>query len=116
MGAAKLTSIPADTIRRIATDPGECSSDREHHQYQRDHLPLPPGPGLCRARRHCAPRAGANVTPAANVINGLLGATDVPGGLTGESLRKPCPSPALMAQWSPTRDLSRDHLPGPQGL
>ena len=91
--AAKLTSIPADTIRRIATD--LVNAAQIGSTININGITFPYRPALVFAGRGAiAHRGGANVMLAANVINGLLGATDVPGGLTGESFKAlPQPGP-----------------------
>ena len=91
--AAKLTSIPADTIRRIATD--LVNAAQIGSTININGVNFPYRPALVFAGRGAiAHRGGANVMLAANVINGLLGATDVPGGLTGESFKAlPQPGP-----------------------
>ncbi len=82
--AEKLTEIPAATIRRIATDlvdAAQIGSTIDINGFK-----FPYRPALVFAGRGAiAHRGGANVMFATNIINGLIGATDVPGGITGES-------------------------------
>jgi len=91
--AEELTGIPAATIRRVTAelvDAAQIGSTIDINGFT-----FPYRPALVFAGRGAiAHRGGANVMLAANVINGLLGATDVPGGLTGDSF-KPQPEPGV---------------------
>ena len=87
--AEALTGIPAATIRRITAelvDAAQIGSTIDINGFT-----FPYRPALVFAGRGAiSHRGGANVMLATNLINGLIGATDVPGGLTGESF-KPLP-------------------------
>lgn len=82
--AEGLSGIPAATIRRIASelvDAAQIGSTIVINGFA-----FPYRPALVFAGRGAiAHRGGASVMLAVNLINGLIGATDVPGGLTGES-------------------------------
>ncbi len=82
--AANITGIPAATIRRIATElvaAAQIGSTIDINGFT-----FPYRPALVFSGRGAiSHRGGANVMLATNVINGLIGATDVPGGITGES-------------------------------
>jgi anaerobic selenocysteine-containing dehydrogenase len=89
--AEGITKIPAATIRRIATD--LVNAAQIGSTIDINGVTFPYRPALVFAGRGAiAHRGGANVMLAVNLINGLIGATDVPGGLTGESFN-PLPQP-----------------------
>ncbi len=91
--AEALTGIPAATIRRITAelvDAAQIGSTIDINGFT-----FPYRPALVFSGRGAiSHRGGANVMLATNVINGLIGATDVPGGLTGESFN-PLPEPGI---------------------
>ncbi len=91
--AEKLTGIPAATIRRIAT--GLVDAAQIGSTININGVTFPYRPALVFASRGAiAHRGGTYVMMALNVINGLIGAVDVPGGITGESAN-PLPKPGV---------------------
>jgi anaerobic selenocysteine-containing dehydrogenase len=101
--AEELTTIPAATIRRITSDlvdAAQIGSTIDINGFL-----FPYRPALVFAGRGAiAHRGGANVMLAANLLNGLIGATDVPGGLTGESFN-PLPQPGADGTVEPNERL-----------
>jgi anaerobic selenocysteine-containing dehydrogenase len=89
--AAELTDIPAETIRRIASELVENAQIGSTIEINGFKFPYRPA-AVFAGRGAIAHRGGTNVMLAGNLLNGLLGATDVPGGLTGESF-DPLPQP-----------------------
>ena len=89
--AAELTSIPAETIRRLANELVEAAQIGSTININGVTFPYRPAV-VFAGRGAISHRGGNNVMLAGNLLNGLLGATDVPGGLTGESFN-PLPQP-----------------------
>jgi anaerobic selenocysteine-containing dehydrogenase len=82
--AEELSTIPAVTIRRIARELVEAAQIGSTIQINGFTFPYRPA-AVFAGRGAISHRGGNYVMLAVNLINGLLGATDVPGGLTGES-------------------------------
>jgi anaerobic selenocysteine-containing dehydrogenase len=89
--AEELTSIPAATIRRITSELVEAAQIGSTVGINGFNFPNRPAV-VFAGRGAIAHRGGNYVMLAGNLINGLIGACDVPGGLTGESF-KPLPAP-----------------------
>ena len=84
--AEELSTIPADTIRRIAkefVEAAQIGSTIEINGFT-----FPYRPAVVFAGRGAISHYGGNyVMMAANLINALVGACDVPGGITGDSFK-----------------------------
>jgi len=89
--AEELTSIPAETIRRITSELVEAAQIGSTIEINGFKFPYRPAV-VFAGRGAISHRGGNNVMLAGNLLNGLIGATDVPGGLTGESFN-PLPQP-----------------------
>lgn len=81
--AEGITTVPAATIRKITTDLVDAA--KIGSTIQLDGFTFPYRPAAVHSGRGAiSHRGGNNVMLTTNIINALIGALDVPGGLTGE--------------------------------
>jgi anaerobic selenocysteine-containing dehydrogenase len=80
--ASEATTVPAETIRRIAREFGEAARIGSAVTIDGQALPLRPAAAVCGLGAHVHDNAWPTVL-AIELLNQVVGASDVPGGLLG---------------------------------
>jgi molybdopterin-containing oxidoreductase family molybdopterin binding subunit len=80
---AEITSVPAETLRRLGREFGQAA--RVGSEIAIDGVKYPCRPAACIWRRGAgAHKHGGMAALALNMLNMIIGASDVPGGLLGQ--------------------------------